>query len=47
MEIAGRVEAITFGRVQANVIREEREDGILLPILGRTWSRTFRVQFQL
>jgi phosphate-selective porin OprO and OprP len=84
VEIAGRVEAITFGssstgeppapgprahrivekrdtvwtvgvnwylneflRVQANVIREEREDGILLPTLGRTWSRTFRVQFQL
>jgi phosphate-selective porin OprO and OprP len=85
VEIAGRVEAITFGsrstaeppapgprahrilekrdtvwtvgvnwylnellRVQANVIREEREEGgILLPTLGRTWSRTLRVQFQL
>ncbi len=85
VEVAGRVEAITFGsrsvaeppspgprarrilekrdtlwtvgvnwylneflKVQANVIREEREEGgILLPTLGRTWSRTFRVQFQL
>jgi phosphate-selective porin OprO and OprP len=85
VEIAGRVEAITFGssplseppapgprarrilekrdavwtvgvnwylneflRVQANVIREQREEGgIVLPTLGRTWSRTFRVQFQL
>jgi phosphate-selective porin OprO/OprP len=85
VEIAGRVESITFGsssandppapgprarrvlekrdavwtigvnwylteflRVQANVIREQREEGaIVLPTLGRTWSRTFRVQFQL
>ena len=37
-----------FLRVQANVIREQREEGgIVLPVLGRTWSRTFRVQFQL
>ena len=85
VEIAGRVEAITFGsrftsepaapgpraprilekrdavwtvgmnwylneflRVQANLIREQREEGgIVLPTFGRTWSRTLRVQFQL
>jgi hypothetical protein len=37
-----------FLRVQANVIRERREEGgIVLPTLGRTWSRIVRVQFQL
>jgi phosphate-selective porin OprO/OprP len=85
VEIAGRIEAMTFGsgpttesaapgprarrilekrdavwtfgvnwylnqflRVQANVVREQRDEGgILLPTLGRTWSRIFRVQFHL
>ena len=37
-----------FVRIQANVIRERREaGGTILPALGRAWSRTLRVQFQL
>ncbi|MGH9253993.1 MAG: OprO/OprP family phosphate-selective porin [Vicinamibacterales bacterium] len=85
LEIAGRVEALTFGsgpsnerpspgprahrilerkdavwtvgmnwyvnrfvRIQADLIREQREEGgAVLPTLGRAWSRTLRVQFQL
>jgi phosphate-selective porin OprO and OprP len=37
-----------FVRVQANAIREQREEGgSPVPALGGSWGRTFRVQFQL
>ena len=37
-----------FVRVQANAIREQREEGgAPMPTPGRAWGRTFHVQFQL